>query len=1042
MYIKNLQIEDLYSAYKKVKFELYNDKNSIATLDLLMYESKLEKNIKKLYKDINKNGLKNISCLDYFELPKSLEIAEKEKQTEEKVHFFSSSIEHHQLTDKKSKKIELKFRKVINASIDFHIISVLWIEKIGQYIDAKFKNNIYGSRLIRIKPLETSSCEFDVSEQDYNLDTPRIFEPYQHKYQSWRNNSFKSIRKLHQASNVIAITMDITSFYHSIKLNTFTKKKFYQEFELDSLFKNDITLENFHNDFINKLIEWNTSISGDTISDGLPIGLFASSILANAVMRDFDKSISENLAPTYYGRYVDDILLVFPDNGKIKNGEDVVKYLISKNIVKEKTKDKVTDLYYKYFRLKKSKQKIFFLDKKADLSIIDAIESEINSVSSEWRFMPDIGDEKSSLIDKIIGFYADGEEFNDALRKIDATTIKRLGLSLLISHSHSLNQYVHPKEWKESRYKIYNLIENHIFIPQNFFSNFTFIPKIFRLMIHSEDGEQAYCFLEKVFTQINKFNDDKNITLIKSNGKDVQFFKFQEYNYYLLQEIFLETFNIKNKIQTRYSTKIIKLLFNINPLFEKSGIKLLQYIEEAHKNGFDFENIHFPDFQLDEKISKKVNNHLFLRDLSYDGYAINSTEFILTNQKKSLFNMIINTNKKNDEFSINFHSKYKKYIKKINSFNKKINSFNKKLSNLYSSNLPLVFPTRLFTALDISIISSSTNKSFKSYVNVLRGNHRILDDSYIADNKINAQILEVQNKKLKSAAKIKIAITNFKVHNDYWKQSVIQKPIKTIERYNQLSQIVKEAVKKRANYLILPELAIPQEWAWLISKKLLLNNISLISGVEYKHSTKKNGKTKVVRNSIMKFLVSDDIGFNYMRFYRQDKTKGAHGESIELKNIANTKVSANKKHKTKYIYKHGNFYFSSLICNELTDIKNRMKLRGKIDALFAIEWNKDIKTFNPLVESASLDIHSYVIQVNNRSYGDSRIRAPFSENYKRDIVRVKGGSHDYLIVGEIDIEKLRDFQSHNVSPSKPFKPTPTGFKMLEERKEWKNDTKN
>ena len=1035
MYIDGLEKRDLFVAYKKVKYELYNDKNTIATLDLLLYEKDLEINITKLYDDIKKNGLKNISCLDYFEVPKSLELSNNEQAQDNKIHFFSSALKHHKLSEKKYENIELKFRKVINADINFHIISALWIEKIGQHIDSKFGNNIYGSRLVRIKPTDTSSCEYDVSNQDYNLDSPRIFEPYQHKYKSWRNNSFKSIRELHKVSSVIAVTMDITSFYHSIKLNVFTMNEFYQEFGLDILFKESPSLKKFHRDFINKLRDWNISISNkNEITDGVPIGLSASSILANAVMRDFDKNVEKNLSPAYYGRYVDDILLVFSDNGNIRNGADIINYLISKKVVVEIKKD----LQYKHFQLKKSKQKIFYLDKDADLSIIDGIESEINSVSSEWRFMPDIGNNKSSLLDKIIGFYADGEEFNDALRKIDATTIKRLGLSLLISHAHSLNQYIHPKEWKIPRYKVYDLIENHIFIPQNFFSSFSFISKIFRLMVHSEDGERAYCFLEKVFIQINEFKEKKDIIFKQSNGNNIQFIKFEEYCYRLLQEVFFESFNVKNKMPQRYSDKIIDLLFNSNRIFEKISIRFFLYYnafktEATHKNIFDFENMHFPKYTLNVGIIKEINTKLFLKDLSYDGYAVTSTEFILTNNKNSLFNQLAFNHKADTNFSTNLHSKEDSFIEVINYFNNKLYKGN-------LSNLPLIFPTRLFSAVDISIISSLTDGDhplFKYYVNYLRGNHTSIKNSDINKNKDNSLIINVKNKYMQEAKKINIAITNFKVHDDYWKQSVIQKPVKTIERYNQISHIIKEAVKKRPNYLVLPELSIPQEWAWLISKKLLSSNISLITGVEYIHT--KKDTTKVVRNPIIKFLVSDDIGFNYMRFYRQDKIEGAHAESIDLKKIANLELQPNDNYKTKYIYKHGNFYFSSLICNELTDIENRMKFRGKIDALFAVEWNRDIKSFNALVESASLDIHSYIIQVNNRQYGDSRIRAPFSEDYQRDIVQVKGGMHDYLIVGEIDIEKLRDFQSHNVSPSYPFKPTPTGFKMLEERKVWKNE---
>jgi len=1039
MYWETLTVEDLYSAYKKAKFELYNDKNSIGTIALLKYEKSLKSNIKNLLKDIQNHGLKNITCKHYFELPKSLEIKpqnEDEHECSEKhVHFFSSSQKHHKVTEEES--VELKFRKVINADINFHIVSALWIAKVGQYIDEKFGHDIYGSRLVRIKPTNTSSCEFDVSSQEYNIDSSRIFDPYQYRYQSWRNNSFKAIRKLHKTSSVVAVTMDITSFYHNVKLSNFLKNTFYQSFGLDKYFEDAPHIKTFHEDFIGLLEQWNQSINS---KHGLPIGLSASSVLANAIMQKFDNRIETNLAPTYYGRYVDDILLVFPDNGNMKNGEDVLDYLVSKEIVRVNKKDK---LKYKNFEFKKEKQKIFYLDKEADLSIIDAIEAEINSVSSEWRFMPDLADDNSLFMQKIVGFYADGNEFNDALRKIDAATIKRLGLSLLISHSHGLNQYVHPKEWKERRYAIYDLIENHIFIPKNFINNFTFISKIFRLMVHSEDGERAYCFLERVINQINQFDTLSNKTLKSSDGNKAKFFKFVEYAYYILQQVFIESFNLDNQMPKRYSEKIISKLFH-NQLYEEifTSCRILydEIQQEIHRKNdhSGFENLHFPIDEFNESIAKEINSYLFLRDLSFDAYAISVTESMLANKKTSFFKRAISSVPTSlSNFTVDFNT--------YTNFLLIIDDFNSLLDDKKTSNFPLIFPTRPFSALDISIISSLSNGKnealYLSYINCLRGTHSIsgeLAESIAKDNIQN--IVHVTNKHLKRKNNVHVAITNYEVGNTFWKQSVLQKSIKNIKRYKQLEHIVNEAVKKRPDYLILPELSIPQEWAWLISKKLLANDISLIAGVEYTHS-KEKGK-KIVHNSIMKFLVADDIGFKYMKFFRQDKQVGAHGESIELKNIANIELKPKKAYEDKNIYKHGNFYFSSLICNELTDIEYRMKFRGKIDALFIVEWNRDIKSFNALVESASLDIHSYIVQVNNRNYGDSRIRAPYKDDFNRDIVQVKGGKHDYLIVGEINIEQLREFQSHQVSPSKPFKPVPTGFKMLKERKKWDNEIDN
>jgi len=140
--------KDLYIAYKKVKFELFNDKNSVATLKLYEYEKNLNSNIDSLFERIKDGNLggKNLECKSFFEIPKSFN--NTSTNGKDAIHFFSSSLKHHDFVPE---SIELKFRKVIDAEIDFHIISALWILKIGQFIDEKFDNNIYGSRLTRIK---------------------------------------------------------------------------------------------------------------------------------------------------------------------------------------------------------------------------------------------------------------------------------------------------------------------------------------------------------------------------------------------------------------------------------------------------------------------------------------------------------------------------------------------------------------------------------------------------------------------------------------------------------------------------------------------------------------------------------------------------------------------------------------------------------------------------------------------------------------------------------------------------------------------------
>jgi hypothetical protein len=75
----------------------------------------------------------------------------------------------------------------------------------------------------------------------------------------------------------------------------------------------------------------------------------------------------------------------------------------------------------------------------------------------------------------------------------------------------------------------------------------------------------------------------------------------------------------------------------------------------------------------------------------------------------------------------------------------------------------------------------------------------------------------------------------------------------------------------------------------------------------------------------------------------------------------------------------------------LQNSKERVKFQGKVDALMALSWNQDLDTFSALIESAALDVHAYTILVNNRKYGNSRVRSPAKEPFMRDIARVRGG---------------------------------------------------
>jgi hypothetical protein len=347
----------------------------------------------------------------------------------------------------------------------------------------------------------------------------------------------------------------------------------------------------------------------------------------------------------------------------------------------------------------------------------------------------------------------------------------------------------------------------------------------------------------------------------------------------------------------------------------------------------------------------------------------------------------------------------------------------------------LHFSTRPLGPIEINLLDARTQTSLsrlRRWLAAVRGNRQPQSEPAPAG--------EITIGWDTSPAKPRVAITSFKTEHDCWKMRVMGKPVLTLKRFESITSLARAIAQTgpRPHYAVFPELSIPREWLLEVASALHRSQISLITGGEYEINK------KFCHNPAYMFLRSTDLGYACLRLVRQDKTFPALDEESELFSLSGLRLRPKRPfdhgfHKglaTRPVIRHGGLHFGVLLCNELTNIDFRQHFRGKVDALFVLEWNRDVKSFNALIESAALDVHCYVVQVNNREYGDSRIRVPAKEEWDRDIVRLQGGIHDYVVLGELDVPALRGFQSRHRSPTNAearFKPVPTGYKMASER---------
>lgn len=121
-------------------------------------------------------------------------------------------------------------------------------------------------------------------------------------------------------------------------------------------------------------------------------------------------------------------------------------------------------------------------------------------------------------------------------------------------------------------------------------------------------------------------------------------------------------------------------------------------------------------------------------------------------------------------------------------------------------------------------------------------------------------------------------------------------------------------------------------------------------------------------------------------------------------------VCKNPDQAVYYLINNGFEKFSTILCFEFTDIASRYIMKGKLDFLCVPQLNRDTNYFSSIVEATARDLHTLVVQANTSKYGDSRITGPYKTDFK-DILKIKGGDNEILIVGKLDLKELQRFRA-------------------------------
>ncbi len=881
-----------------------------------------------------------------------------------------------------------KFNYYIDIPIPLQILSVLWVENIGIYLDSKLDKSCLGYRI------QGNSL------RNANITSHRLFKFYVTQYNSWRDNAIKrATTLLDEGENILLGAIDIKECFYHLHVN-FTEifEKIKEENDLkDVLFfdrLNSILGEIYtsYQERIVSNIKITHGIDVTSTKCGIPIGLPSSGVIANHILSDIDNLIKSEYSPVYYGRYVDDILFVIqnPDEKIIKTSlenNNPKKFLLQryfKKIIKKHGKE-YAFINHPELTINPDKIILHYYDHEHSHAGLYEFKRELEKQASEFRFLP-LEDEDLQISNCAYDIHYKGSV--NKLRSVIGISENDTELSKFFSKKIIEFRLTSTKISEDQIKDIFRFYKG-----RNIFDFCRIWEKVFILFLINDNFMDLERFLNEINKVISKlvFNKEgmKNLSkdLIKKTKSDLKYYLSIALctSLSLIGEGDLEKNKgalgrIVNHLIDENYYYLIKIIRNSNMLRQEVvSWPLINYSDyRGNFIKFNFDSFKSTDFKLNNQKIKYSPCFIYFDD--FQVYRILGQIIKLKNQDEN--NEII---LKEPLSIINPINEFK------NEYIVKFSRDNESISNL---------------SFDYSDVEEKSESS-----------EIITKQLKIEFGQSSKSDFSLENKK-----QICVGLANMKILEEDYLCSFHprKKPKINYERQAILYKLLNYSLENpKCDLLVFPEVSIPYSWLPFMIDQSRNKQIGLIFGMEH----------WVVGRYALNLVVTilpfkNNLGYKNCVISMRLKNHYSPKEEYMLEKL--------NLHKPQWIplyelFKWRNLVFTVYNCYELSDIKHRSIFRSLIDLLIAVEWNQDTNYYSNIVESTVRDIHCYMIQSNTSQYGDSRVSCP-KKTEEMDILKIKGGENDLIIKGILDIEKLRMFQSHKFDPKdKSFKPTPAGY---------------
>jgi hypothetical protein len=998
-------------AYKKYKqYVYYEQLNLFQRKRLAEFESSrdFDDKITQLISLINSIKVGNpdnttidnfIQQINYNLIPKSLitgeELKKKTNEKEkEKTENKNRDDEKHFLTNYKTSTeycIE-GTNYFIDAPVELHLLSVIWLMKAGAFLEGEIKNSCYGNRLNdKLKRPEDLSSH--------------LFKLYHSQYQDWRNNALKTAKRIldDERKDIAILSLDFKHCFYCIDtdfqdIRESLENKITNQDDLRFAVELTNIIEKVHKKY-KEIIEPIFCYTHNHISENiypLPVGFASSGFLCNWHLKDFDSKILGELHPDYYGRYVDDVLIVLGnpiiednDGGKIVSFMD--KYFCKTNIFefnKENKSYQLTDQPDLVVQEKKLILHYYSVDHSH--ALLEAFKQEVDKNASAFFFLPE--DDLQYYINETaynLLFEGSKNKWRSIVGIVENVTELSKNLTKIISGL--AQSHIKPEIKEKISDQLLKFYKGKNFI--NFCRTWEKLFTFTILLKQYNEGARFFLDIEDTINEISQY--------IPENDKEISIEN---------QEHHLKILDKQKKDLLEYL--IFALSIPLGLLGEDQNLYLDKHIEESvkrYRQPQDFNDKKL-EIEAQSRIFRKSNlirhnyiAHPLINYTDYENSLIDWDRF-----EKYFVEKHFSLDPKkitNSPRFIHFDEYYLLLFLQSNFYGEEIeyDNFDEKYREEFPSISKELFP--------ISI-------RVKDYSAITFDNEKIEIIKYCIPKKIS-MVSE------KPTGKIKVGLANIKIIDENIESSYhpLKAPNLAFERQKELFSILNLAKKEECDILVLPELSIPYRWLPFMVTYARNHQLALIFGMEY---WVVNNTQPHVGNFLVAALPIKNAD-NYKTCCISVREKN-HYSPRERKDLERAGLKILEKEKFRYdLFKWRGCQFSIYNCYELADIRHRAIFRSELDLLIVCVLNKDINYFSSIVESVVKDLHCYVVQVNCSIFGDSRIVQP-TKKERMNILQVSGGDNNTIITTELDFSKIRHFQSLEYSENDDeFKPTPPGF---------------